>query len=74
LCGEAEECVLIYAEEAIPEEYKTICDNPALPLAFATLLSAKQEGDAILVHGGTDNEHILESPQTFLKAITPAVC
>jgi hypothetical protein len=72
LCGDAEECVLAYADEAVPDEYLPLCNKAVLPLSFATLLSLKPQGDAISIFPAEDNsalDSILETPASFLKAI-----
>ncbi|GMO29606.1 MAG: hypothetical protein Ta2F_05000 [Termitinemataceae bacterium] len=79
LCGEAEECLFVYADESIPFEYKAICNKPPEPLAFATLLSTNpveknrqipSNDIAVYQDGAPVNESILKSPQDFLKALT----
>jgi hypothetical protein len=63
LCGDAEESVLVYADEFILPAYQSICAKDAgeVPLAFAAVLGAKEEGIA-LPSGETR-----QSPQAFLK-------
>jgi hypothetical protein len=67
LAGDAEETLLVYADELVPEEYGDLRPTDNEPLAFAALLSRTPGGLALpagaLVH---------ESPRTFLKYLYTA--
>ncbi|GHT86141.1 hypothetical protein FACS1894137_11320 [Spirochaetia bacterium] len=67
LCGDAEETVLVYADELAPEEYGRLCPSCNEPFAFAALLSRGPRGPAVGAGAAA-----LESPRAFLKHLYTA--
>ncbi|GHV80282.1 3-oxoacyl-ACP synthase [Spirochaetia bacterium] len=67
LCGDAEETVLVYADELVPEEYGSLRPPCNEPLAFAALLSRVPGEPAVNVPAS-----VLESPRAFLKYLYTA--
>jgi hypothetical protein len=59
-----EEIILVYADELVPEEYRSLISGTQNPLAFAAILSRKENGIPILLN--RDSEY-LKSPEMFLK-------
>jgi hypothetical protein len=68
LCGGAAETVLAYADELAPREYGELCPPENRPLAFAAILSRREEGIPLTLPGepAGDNSR-WESPATFLR-------
>jgi hypothetical protein len=64
LCGDAEEIVLVYADELAPEEYGSLRPPGNEPLAFAAILS-RAPGEPVPASA-------LESPRAFLKYLYTA--
>jgi hypothetical protein len=62
LSGNADELVMVYADELCPSEYGSLCPQSNKPLAFAVLLSTKESGVPLLPNGA-----YLSSPEFFLK-------
>jgi hypothetical protein len=63
--GQADELVLIYADEDIPEEYSCLVPEPLPPFAFSLLLTRKPGSDSICF--SMDKEEI--SPKDFLRLL-----
>ena len=64
--ADSEEIIFIYADEEIPPEYREIFPGKHFPLAFAFLLSRKQNGSSIPLSSlitGTN------TPEDFLKRL-----
>ncbi|MDR0624630.1 MAG: beta-ketoacyl synthase chain length factor [Treponema sp.] len=71
LCG-AGETAFVYADELCPPEYGDLCPAVNQPLAFAVLLSLREEGIPVAVpragiSGNPDIPEYLKSPGEFLK-------
>ncbi|GHV28191.1 hypothetical protein AGMMS4952_11280 [Spirochaetia bacterium] len=62
LCGDAEETVLVYADELVPEEYGSLRPLCNKPIAFAVLLSRTPGGLPV-----DPSVLAVESPSAFLK-------
>ncbi|MCL1889286.1 MAG: beta-ketoacyl synthase chain length factor [Desulfovibrionaceae bacterium] len=67
LAGDAEESVLIYADEAAPEEYGRLCPPDNLPLAFGVALS-RAEGRE-LAWDGRNRADFFGTPKNFLRRL-----
>ena len=65
-CGEPGELIFIYADEEIPNEYKDICPETQLPLAFGFVLARKPGYPSI--HFSALREGI-DSPENLLKRL-----
>ncbi|GHV57336.1 hypothetical protein AGMMS49579_23060 [Spirochaetia bacterium] len=71
LAGDAEETVLVYADELVPEEYGDLRPAHNEPLAFAALLS-RTPGEIALSVAADAGSPALGSPRTFLKYLHTA--
>ena len=63
LAGDANEIVLVYADENVPDYYKEFLKGPNEPLAFAAVLSSQKQGGVEL-----DLQNIPRSPREFIQA------
>jgi hypothetical protein len=62
--SDTEEIIFVYADEFVPEEYQSIIQGTRNPLAFAAILSRKQNGIPISTKSDSD---YFKSPEDFLK-------
>ncbi|MCL1915785.1 MAG: beta-ketoacyl synthase chain length factor [Desulfovibrionaceae bacterium] len=67
LAGDADESVLIYADEAAPEEYGRLCPPDNLPLAFGVALS-RAEGRR-LAWDGRNRADFFGTSKSFLRHV-----
>jgi hypothetical protein len=69
LSGAEEETAFVYADELCPPEYGGLCPpGNDEPLAFAALLSLREEGVSVPVpRAGAEQPECLKSPGEFLK-------
>jgi hypothetical protein len=68
LCGAAEETVLAYADEFVPQEYGMLCPQENRALAFGLVLSQRESPSSIpllLREGPVPGEFL--TPRNFLK-------
>jgi hypothetical protein len=67
LCGDAAETVLVYADELTPREYGAL-RPPERPLAFAAILSRREEGIPLSLPGEpAEDNSPWDSPAAFLR-------
>lgn len=64
LAGDANEIVLVYADENVPDYYKEFLKGPNEPLAFAAVLSSQKQGGGVEL----DLQNIPRSPREFIQA------
>ena len=66
VCSHDEEKLLfVYADEKIPDCYATLAQRDALPLSFATVLSAQESEGSVEL----DTDNLPSTPETFLRMI-----
>jgi len=63
--GSADELVLVYADEKIPEEYSCLVPEPLPPFAFSLLLSRKPCSGSVVY--SIDKEEVC--PKNFIKSL-----
>jgi hypothetical protein len=72
LCGSNKEIIFVYADELIPDEYKTIHNTNNSPFAFAAIVTAEKNNNSIFlpVQSEYKNNNTAEwgkSPELFLR-------